>query len=204
MVPSLAIAGARVILNDPAGTSPRWSDATLLGYFNDFMRALALQRGEFFTEQIEVPLVAGEMQSISKLTTLGLVDVLKNQSADYVREVDMTEMSVQARGWGKVAAKPFKVWMRQKADPFRFAVYPPVVIPPSPAPAPKATVSVTALPAAVSDATKSTDNGVSTVFQASAENFIAGRALTINTNAADTAKGVQLLSLAAALGGGQG
>lgn len=195
MVPAQAIAGARVILNDPAGPSPRWSDETLLGYFNDFMRALVVARPELFTDDLDVPLVPGERQAVSRTETLGIVEVLKNGVGEYVREVSKDEMSVQARSWGKSSKGHFKVWMRAANDPFRFTVYPPAQG------GEVAMVAVTALPADVDMADISVDNGHANAWYAGAENFIAGRALTINTNAADTAKGAALLQVAAAFTG---
>jgi hypothetical protein len=195
VIPAQAIAGARVILNDPAGPSPRWSDATLLGYFNDFMRSLAVARGELFTGDAQVTLAPGERQSVSRVDTLGIVEVLKNGNGEYVREVSKDEMSVQTRGWGKSTKGHFKVWMRAANDPFRFSIYPPAKG------GETALVAVTALPADVQMAAINTDNGHSNAWRAGAENFIAGRALTINTNAADTAKGAALLQVAAAFTG---
>ena len=196
MVPSQVITGARVVLNDPAGGTPRWSDATLLGYFNDFMKALAVARGELFiTPQYPITLVSGEVQTVSKVDTLGLVDVLKNGVGEYVREVDLMEMTTQARGWAKSTKGAFKVFARKPPDLFTFYVYPPAKG------GETAICSVITEPADVLIADVDTAVPVANAYRAAGVNYVAGRALAVNTNAADVQKGTALVATAMTFAG---
>jgi hypothetical protein len=197
MVPSQAITGARVILNDPAGVTPRWSDATLLQYFNDWTKALAIARGELFVEVADVTLVPGELQSVSKVDTLGIVEVLKNGLGEYVREVDLVEMSTQTRGWSRSSKGVFKVWMRANRDPYRFSVYPPAKG------GEVAKVAVIEPLADILIADINAEVPITNALRASAENYIAGRALAVNTNAADISKGTALVQVAMTFAGVQ-
>lgn len=195
MTPAAAIAGARIILNDPDDGSPRWTNAVLLRYWNDYYKGLARNRPDLFQEIQELTLVAGVIQMVSRETTFGFGTLLFNQKGEGVRPVDKLSMELQSRSWRKDAAGAVQVWSRVEGDAFRFYVWPQA----------KAGDIVTAMiPVVPADiaigAIGNNVPNVSDAFRASAESFIAGRALTINTNAADTAKGATLLDIAAKMG----
>lgn len=195
MKPSQVIAQSRVILNDPAGVTPRWSDADLLAHYNDYRKALARGKGELFTELETITLVAGATQQVSRSTTFGLVEVVTNDLGHAVREVDRDVMSHQTPAWRVAAAGAMKVWTRPKGDPFRFLCSPPAVG------GETATVSVVKVPGDILVADIAADDGISDAYRASAASYVAGLALTVNTNAADTQKGMLLLNAAMTMAG---
>lgn len=198
MLPSQVFSQARVILNDPAGGSPRWSDANLLVYYNDYRKSLARGKGELFTELSTATLVDGEVQTVDRKTTFGLVDVLKNKDGAAVREVDRDSMALQAPAWRSATKGAMKVWMRLKGDPFRFLCYPPATA------GDTAQVSVVQVPADIDIANIAVDDGIGDAYRSSAASYVAGMALTVNTNAADTQKGMTLLNAAMTMAGIQG
>ncbi len=197
MTPSQVFSQSRVILNDPAGGTPRWSDADLLTYYNDYRKALARAKGELFTELSTLNMVEGEVQTVDRKTTFGLVDVLKNTSGDAVRgPIDRNSLELSLRTWRKSTPAPMREWARiNQVDPFRFLCYPPA------AAGDTAQVMVISIPQDILIASIGADDGISDAYRNSAATFVAGMALTVNTNAADTQKGLALISSAMTLAG---
>jgi len=190
--PSDAIADARVILNDPGTGTPRWSDEVLLGYFNDFLRAFAKAQPVYFAMPATITLSAGELQSVSTETTNGLLDILKNKASQSVRRVDRAALDNSLRAWRRKPAGAMDSWaMLAAGDPFRFLVYPPAAANDT------AQAMVAAVPAAVESAAITANLvTVPSTFKPAFASYIAGRALAVNTGAADTEKGLVLIGAA--------
>lgn len=195
MKPSEVIADARVVLNDPSTGTPRWSDPDLLRYYNNYRKALAMAKGELFNELSTITLVDGEVQSVSRQTTFGLVDILKNKADDSVRMIDRANLELQTRNWRKAPKAAMRVWARIASDPFRFLCFPPATA------GDTAQALVVAIPQDIAIGAIGTDDLISDAYRASASTYVSGMALTINTNAADTAKGTALLSAAMSMAG---
>lgn len=190
MKPSAAIADARVIANDP-GVTPRYSDALLLGYFNDFMKELAKRKRELFHEISEITLVAGEFQAVSRSLTNGLVDIIRNTDKQHVRKVSRQDIEQQAPRWRRatISQKPINWCWVVAQNEFDFMVYPAAVA------ADKLLVVVANVPADVAIGSIGADIAqVSDNYRAAAASYVAGRAIAINTSSVDVQKGITLVN----------
>lgn len=190
MKPSAAIADARVIANDP-NPSPRYSDLLLLGYFNDFMKELAKRKRELFHEISAITMVAGEFQSVSRSTTNGLIDIIRNTDQQHVRKVLRQDVEQQSPFWRKstTTQKPLNWSWVVAENEFDYMVYPKAVA------ADTLLAVVAAVPVDVLIGAVDTDLvRVSDNYRAAAASYVAGRAIAINTSSVDVQKGITLVN----------
>jgi hypothetical protein len=190
MKPQEAIADARVIANDP-NPSPRYSDSLLLGYFNDFLKELAKRKRELFHEIKEITMVAGEFQSVSRGSTNGLIDVIRNDGNEAVNLVMRSDIEMQAPLWRKdvTTQKPIN-WSRVVlGNDFDFMVYPKATS------GSKLLAVVAAVPVDVAADDVGIDlPNISSGYKAAAAMYVAGRAISINTSSVDVQKGIALVN----------
>lgn len=192
MKPSGIIAAARRILNDEDADLQRASDPELLGYVNDYIKQLVRTMPSLLIETREITLVEGELQSLDRLTTNGLTDVLKNEAGRYVRRIDLDALEAQFGTWRSETAGPSVEWAPLRGDPWGFIVYPPAVD------GAKLHVRLTPVPGTFALAD---DLPVADHFEPSAAHYVAARALTKNTNMADTQRGQALMVTASVMAG---
>lgn len=188
------ISGARVILNDEDASEYQHATADLIRYANDYLLRITKLAPELMVETRQIVLVAGELQSIDRLTTNGLSRILKRQDGLRPRLVALDALDLQFNTWPASDAAPVKEWAPIGDDPWSFMVYPP-----SPA-GQTLQVRVFAVPGQIGldDVCPIADS-----FRAAGEHFVAGRALVKNTNPQAVAKGQALLQMAATLSGVQ-
>lgn len=193
MTPTQVIATARRILNDEDADLRRTEDAELLEYTNDFLRQLVKSIPSLLIETREISLVAGELQSVDRLTTNGLAGVYKNSAGRHVRLIDIASLEAQyGSTWRNEVAGPTVEWAPMPDDPWGFMVYPPAVA------AQKLHVRVTPVP---SDLAIGAPMPVADTFLPAAAHYVAGRTLMKNTSVSDTQRGQGLLVIAATLAG---
>lgn len=125
MTPSEVIAEARTILNDEDNVTPRYSDAKLLVYVNDWAKQLARSRPSIFNVTQDLVLAAGvETQEVPRGTTLGLADVLRSASGGRIRKVPREQIEDHLRfSYASGAYEP-ELWCPVEGDAWRFSVYP--------------------------------------------------------------------------------
>lgn len=124
MTPSEVITEARVILNDEEG-SPRYSDAKLLVYVNDWAKQLARSKPSVFHATQSLALTASqETQEVSRSTTLGLADVLRTSGGARIRKVPETQIEEHLRFAYATGAYEPELWCPVDGDAWRFSVFP--------------------------------------------------------------------------------
>ncbi|MES2944293.1 MAG: DUF6682 family protein [Pseudomonadota bacterium] len=192
MTPQQVMEQAREILNDAGNVKPRFSDAKLLVFVNDWAKQLARLVPSVFYQAQELELAADEeTQSVSRSTTLGVADVLRNLDGTRIRKVAPEQIEEYLRFYAPGSRVP-ELWAPVVGDPWRFLVFP---LPPADTTIklitvlnpPDVAVGVTLIPQ---------DD-----YRASAANYVAARALMSNTSTADAGRAVGLLQMSASLAG---
>lgn len=181
---SVVINEARGILIDAAKVT--WSDATLIGFLNEFGRTTALVKHDFYTVHEAIALVTGVeqrlLQTEDDLTPVALLDVTRNVASNgAITQCDKALLDECNRFWPAddqvLDVENFAVSAK---EPTRFYVTPPNngygyvrgvigAVPPA--------------VAALAD-----DWPVSEQYQAPAINFVLARAYSQNTKRQDLAK----------------
>lgn len=126
MLASELIDGARLTLIDSAKVT--WSDAELLGYLNEALRATAFGKPDMYTIRGFVSLVSGESQQIPA-AGIALMDIDRNSDANggrIVTQVDKSLLAECSRFW-PAGTKQARVehFTADPREPRRFRVYPP-------------------------------------------------------------------------------
>lgn len=102
-----------------------WTEAELLGYLNEALRATALVKPDLFTVQAEVTLAAGVLQNLPA-GGIALIDIPRNTSGRVVTQVDLQMLNEVQRFWP--AATPeatVEHFTVNPTTPRQFNVYPP-------------------------------------------------------------------------------
>lgn len=115
---------ARGLLLDAAATT--WSDADLLGYYNEGLRATCLVKPDVYTTQASLTLVTGTEQQLPADST-GLVNVIRNTaSKSVVTQVDQELLMEANRFWpAATVSVDIEHYTVDPRNPRRFLVYPP-------------------------------------------------------------------------------
>jgi hypothetical protein len=190
VTPQAAINEARIILSDPS-PSPRYSDAVLLGYFNDFLKELAKRKRELFHEIVDISLVSGEFQSVPRSSTNGLIEVIRNSDLEAVHVASRRDIELQIPDFRRLAdtRKPINWCKTTDGNDFDFMVYPPAQA------SDTVRCIVAQVPADVAIGDIAADLlRVSSNYRASAATYIAGRAISINTSSVEVNKGIALVN----------
>ena len=129
---SVTIAKASIILQDTSNV--RWTPAELLGWYNDGMREVVLQKPEASVTNASVALTASKCkQSLTTLVpaAIMLIDVVRNTGSagtsegSAIRLVSREIMDAQNPAWGATAASTtITHYMFDTRDPKTFYVYP--------------------------------------------------------------------------------
>lgn len=124
-----AIAVARGLLQDSVPNPEyRYSDADLLQYGNDALTIMAEFRPEIFTTIAPHICVAGAQQLLALPSSLGLVDVVGNETGYAVRECDTELLDSFRPNWANDTAGPARNWARQRGSKYYFYVHPKAVV----------------------------------------------------------------------------
>lgn len=122
---------AELILQDT--TNIRWSEAELLGWFNDGQREIVMVRPDTYVQTVSHPLVAGTRQTIPS-NGYQLIKVVRNMGANgttpgrVVRKVPEEQLDSSTPDWH--ASTPSAITLHYTFDPRQprsFYVYPPAV-----------------------------------------------------------------------------
>lgn len=125
MTPAGIIAEARKIINDADVVVPRYVDAVLLVYVNDWHKQLAKLAPWLFHQSEDLAMVSGvETQEVSRTLTLGVADVLRNSSGQRIRKVGMQEIEDHMRMPTASNAVGPEMWCPVEGDMWRFRVWP--------------------------------------------------------------------------------
>jgi hypothetical protein len=181
---SVVIDEARGILIDAAKIT--WSDATLIGFLNEFGRTTELVKHDFYTVREAIDLIAGTDQELFEtqagLTPVALLDVNRNTaSKQIVSQCDKALLDECNRFWPAdsqvLDVENFAV---NAKEPTRFYVTPPNNG------YGQVQGVIGCVPPEVTDLTD--DWPVSEQYQAAAVNFVLARAYAQNTKRQDLGK----------------
>lgn len=125
MTPKDIITGARHILNDTDTTTPRQSDAELLGYVNDGLREMVTVQPALFSTIGDMACDADACeQSITFEDSAVLIEVLCIHGGNALTPFDMAAMSAFHPGWRADPGGPARQWSRFPNDMLRFYIHP--------------------------------------------------------------------------------
>lgn len=125
MTPADIINAARGILNDRDAVNYRYSDADLLEYVNDAVRATATLRPDLYLTVGDYTCVGGQCeQSLNFEDALALKEVLCIHGGNALLPFNIAEMDAFNPGWRDDPAGPAVQWAKLADDPLRFYVYP--------------------------------------------------------------------------------
>jgi len=190
MTPQQVMDQAREILNDSGNVKPRFSDAKLLVFVNDWAKQLAKLVPSVFYQTQELELVADEeTQMVSRTATLGVADVLRNMDGTRIRRVAPEQIEEHLRFYVAGTRLP-ELWAPVSGDPWRFLVFP---LPPVDTSI--KVITVLNPPDVALGATLIPQDD----YRASAANYVAARALMANTSTADAGRAVGLMQMSASL-----
>lgn len=193
MTPAEIISSARRITNDLDSGLYRTSDAEMLEYVNDFSKALARGKSGFLTGIVPVTLVTGEFQQVSRITANGLISPMRVAATGrHVKRIEYEALVQQFSMWGAPQTGSPTEWAPIPGNQFGFVVFPKA------AGGEVLDCLVDAVPADVE-----LHGGLpyGDAYRAAAVNFVAGRVLLKNTNAADIQRAAGLMSAASSLSG---
>lgn len=193
MTPASVISSARRITNDLDPALYRATDVEMLEYVNDFSKALARGKPGFLTGIVQVQLAPGEFQQVSRITTNGLISPLRVVlGGRHVKRIEHDALVQQFSNWGMPQTGAPSEWAPMPGNQFGFLVFPKAaggevldclvdVVPP--------------------DVGLNEQLAYGDAYRAAAVNFVAGRVLLKNTNAADVQRAAGLMSAASSLSG---
>jgi hypothetical protein len=125
MTPQNIITSARYILNDTDSTSPRQTDAELLGYVNDGLKAVAILRPALFSTIGDYACVPGQCeQTLNFDSAVSVLDVISIHSGAAVVPFDIKSMNTFNPNWRNDTAGAATQWAKFESDPLRFFIYP--------------------------------------------------------------------------------
>jgi hypothetical protein len=124
------VSRARVVLHDPSGGTPRWTDAEFVLWVNDACKYVATQRPDAAVVNAELTMIAGFRQSIASMAIPGvrLLDVLFEVTTGRdVELVDRRTLGAHRPAWRNDASGVVENYLYDNRDPTNFEVWPPAV-----------------------------------------------------------------------------
>ncbi len=121
--PAQVITEVRRAVQDES-TPYRYSDAHMLGVFNQAIRRICILRPDLFAYTSTMTCVGGTLQT-APADSVRIMDVIQNGIGHNVNEVNRESVDLMFTTWQTDATDTCTNWMRHVRNPNLFFVYPP-------------------------------------------------------------------------------